>query len=32
MDVKLVDFGSAFVVGPEGVSDPRKNSGTVAYR
>ncbi|CAM9702899.1 unnamed protein product, partial [Ascophyllum nodosum] len=31
LDVKLVDFGSAFVVGPKGVGIPRENSGTIAY-
>lgn len=32
MDVRLVDFGSAFVLGAGGKGEPKENSGTVAYR
>lgn len=32
IDVRLVDFGSAFVVGETGESGPKNDSGTIAYR
>ncbi|CAM9475846.1 unnamed protein product, partial [Hapterophycus canaliculatus] len=31
IDVRLVDFGSAFVVGATGESGPKNDSGTIAY-
>lgn len=32
VDVRLVDFGSAFVIGAGGKGEPKQNSGTIAYR
>lgn len=32
IDVRLVDFGSAFVVGETGEAGPKNDSGTIAYR
>ncbi|CAN0335176.1 unnamed protein product, partial [Laminaria digitata] len=31
IDVRVVDFGSAFVLGPSGLGPPKESSGTIAY-